>query len=589
MKRCFLALAASIGLYAAPAHAATVQVNVANTSGVEDGSAANPYNTIQEGINAAAAYDSVLVAPGTYAEAIVLKNDVLVESAGGPDLTIIDSGGAYYAVSLAGNGAPNCSIRGFTVRNATGSLVYISSTNVWTSSFLFMDQCILENGSLGVGGAWFGNLDMQRTVVRNVGTGISSPNNGGFKVTNSTFDAISGTAMRSAASLTVYNTTISNSNQAFFAPSSAVGGTNVNVWNVAVPNEVSTWSVGNVISVDPMFVAAPTDYRLQVGSPLVDAGTTGTYQPFPFEYLGTAPDIGAYENVGVDQTGPRTTVTSPAAGASLRGTVTVTATVTDKLSGVAGAELWIDGAPTTIPAVLADGVASFSLATTALVNGVSVLEVHSYDGLGNVGVSQQVAVTIDNSAPSVLITSPAPNAWIRGTATFTANVSDNIGVTKADIWFGWMSMQGPQGPSVTPVNGVVTLPFDTRDPAIVAHGEGARVGIEVRGYDAAGNYGYSRWGYYVDNTPPTVEITSPTNGSTVKQTISVAVTASDATSGVTKVDCYVDGVSFGTASATPYACTLDTKPLSRGTHTLTAVATDAAGNTTTSVPVSVVR
>ena len=48
----------------------------------------------------------------------------------------------------------------------------------------------------------------------------------------------------------------------------------------------------------------------------------------------------------------------------------------------------------------------------------------------------------------------------------------------------------------------------------------------------------------------------------------------------------VDGVLKGTDTTSPYSMTLDSTTLSNGTHTLTATAADAAGNTATSAPVS---
>ena len=67
----------------------TIYVDASNTSGIEDGSQANPYNTIQEGIDAALYGDTVQVAAGTYCENVVLKDGMVLQGAGG-SASVID-------------------------------------------------------------------------------------------------------------------------------------------------------------------------------------------------------------------------------------------------------------------------------------------------------------------------------------------------------------------------------------------------------------------------------------------------------------------------------------------------------------------
>lgn len=89
-----------------------------------------------------------------------------------------------------------------------------------------------------------------------------------------------------------------------------------------------------------------------------------------------------------------------------------------------------------------------------------------------------------------------------------------------------------------------------------------------------------------DTQAPTVAIDSPAGGTTVSGQTTVTATASDDV-GVVGVELFVDATSLGEVTAAPYAATFDADALSVGAHALTARARDAAGNTATSAPVTV--
>jgi len=89
-----------------------------------------------------------------------------------------------------------------------------------------------------------------------------------------------------------------------------------------------------------------------------------------------------------------------------------------------------------------------------------------------------------------------------------------------------------------------------------------------------------------DKTPPTVSITSPASGATVSGTINVTASASD-NRGVADVQFFLDGAFAADDTTAPYSVPWDTTTASNGSHTLTAVARDAAGNSATSAPVTV--
>jgi hypothetical protein len=86
-----------------------------------------------------------------------------------------------------------------------------------------------------------------------------------------------------------------------------------------------------------------------------------------------------------------------------------------------------------------------------------------------------------------------------------------------------------------------------------------------------------------DAIAPTVTFTSPANGAVVTGTVAVSVNATD-NIGVVGVQFFVDGAPLGLEDkAAPYTRNWNTggKAANLGPHTLTAVARDVAGNTTT--------
>ena len=108
------------------ADAATVYVDSSNTAGPWDGTLANPFSRIQDGIDAAVDGDTVLVRDGTYKGQGNMDLDfegrtIVVMSENGPENTIIDcenEGSGFYFH----NGEDSASVvKGFTIKNGTVS------------------------------------------------------------------------------------------------------------------------------------------------------------------------------------------------------------------------------------------------------------------------------------------------------------------------------------------------------------------------------------------------------------------------------------------------------------------------------------
>ncbi len=89
-----------------------------------------------------------------------------------------------------------------------------------------------------------------------------------------------------------------------------------------------------------------------------------------------------------------------------------------------------------------------------------------------------------------------------------------------------------------------------------------------------------------DSQPPSTAVTSPSDGTAVAGTVTVAATAMDNV-GVTKVDFLVDGALRATATAAPYQFVWNSAAEPPGNHSVQSRAHDAAGNAGTSAPVTV--
>src|SRR5262249_5148051 len=91
-----------------------------------------------------------------------------------------------------------------------------------------------------------------------------------------------------------------------------------------------------------------------------------------------------------------------------------------------------------------------------------------------------------------------------------------------------------------------------------------------------------------DTTPPVVSMTAPSGTATVSgRSLVVYASASDNVA-VAGVQFKLDGGNLGAEKTTaPYSITWDTTQVSNGSHTLLAIARDAAGNQTTSAGMNV--
>jgi hypothetical protein len=284
-----------------------------------------------------------------------------------------------------------------------------------------------------------------------------------------------------------------------------------------------------------------------------------------------------------DTAPPTVSILSPAAGATLSGAVTLTVSASDNV-GVASVQYKVDNANSGTPTMTAPF--SFNLNTTTLSTGNHVLSAVAADTSGNTATSATVSVKVDNTvpdttAPTVSISAPASGATVSGSVTASANASDNIGV--ASVQFQLDGANVGTLDTFAPYN----FAWDTTASTNGAHT------LRAIAKDAAGNSTTSAAVSVTvnnttpDTTPPTVSISSPANGVTVSGTITVSANASD-NIGVASVQFQLDGANVGTLdTVAPYNFAWNTATATNASHTLRAIAKDAANNSTTSASVTV--
>lgn len=90
----------------------------------------------------------------------------------------------------------------------------------------------------------------------------------------------------------------------------------------------------------------------------------------------------------------------------------------------------------------------------------------------------------------------------------------------------------------------------------------------------------------IDTGPPTTDVTAPVDNATVSGNVAVTADAADDVA-VTRVDFLVGATVIGSATTAPYTVDWDTTAGPDGPYSIESRAYDAAGNTTTSDPVSV--
>lgn len=276
---------------------------------------------------------------------------------------------------------------------------------------------------------------------------------------------------------------------------------------------------------------------------------------------------------------PTVSLTSPTSGAAFVAPANVTLTAAASETGGSIGYVEFYSGSTRVVTVTSSPY-TFVLGSVAA--GTYTFTARAYDTLGVSATSSPVTVTVTasttttNKAPTVSLTSPTNGASFTTPAniTVTAAASDSDGtVSKVEFY-----------------NGTALLATVTSSPYSVTF-----TGVPVGSYTVTA-VAYDNSGASTSSAPatvtvatsvnkaPTVSLTSPTNGAsfTAPASIVLNATASDSDGSISKVEFYNGSTKLGTSTASPYTYTFS--GVAAGSYSVTAVAYDNLGATTTSAP-----
>lgn len=336
---------------------------------------------------------------------------------------------------------------------------------------------------------------------------------------------------------------------------------------------------------------------------------------------------------------------NPAEGATVSGSVTVTASATGG-SG-SGYYYTVKAGSTTLYSGNSNG---FTWNTTAALNGSVTLTATVTDSGSTASTTRTVTVsnstststTADTTLPAVAMTKPSSNVWTGNSINVAAKATDNVGLARMELWAAgkvfltvpcttvscngsiwWSTGALPKGAYV--VNAVaydkagnrarsepITIYKDATSP-VYASGAPASSTVTTPTTSTTSTTTSPTTSTTTtttsptttatpgttttsgDTTAPTAAITSPSSGTWTGNSLDVSMTATDNLA-VKTLQLYANG---SPASVhTPLTCTSAScsgtvlwlsGSLPSGQHTITAVATDAAGNSRTSAPITIYK
>jgi len=242
-------------------------------------------------------------------------------------------------------------------------------------------------------------------------------------------------------------------------------------------SRICSFTSSSFVTCDVTVIAGGGDVKVNFDDNMFQDTTSTTLY---VDYLGLTPST--------DVTPPSISITSPAAGATVRDSVTVNATVTDD-KAITYVEYFVG---TTLVTRSDRAPYTGFWGTRSYPNGPYTLTAKAYDSSGNVGTTS-VDVIVENGTdtqpPTALITSPAEGASLSDYVVVQAEATDNIRVSKVDFYVG-------SEPFFTDYE----APYSA--PLIISDYADGTYPLSIRVYDTDGNVGTHSISVQFTSPPP---------------------------------------------------------------------------------------
>ena len=297
------------GLFATTRYVSLTGTNISPYTSLATGA-----NTIGDAIAVSSAGDIILVNDGTYllGSKISITIGITVKSINGSAVTLVDGNSAVKCFEISNADAI---VEGFTIQNAKNLGGFGGGINITTGGTVrnctlinnhardgggialdnggLVENCYIFDNTAEYGGGirLLDNGEVRNCVIKgntatNYGGGVNIWRGGKVKncvITDNTAPATKGAGIRTRNNGKVYNCIIYYNNGENYA----VNGAGYHYYNTCTtPTLPGSYSTNSISSV-PMFIdltPGSEDYRLQAGSPCIDAGMN-------LGWMATVPDL----------------------------------------------------------------------------------------------------------------------------------------------------------------------------------------------------------------------------------------------------------------------------------------------------------